>query len=109
MVADKKTPTKVNAPCGSVVELLNRLNSEDIGFSKIRVTENYGPVINRGSKMYYFITDGCPLFVVDDRKFQLRPQDLLEIPLGSKYLSRGVYEGYTISVPAFDSSKVDFL
>ena len=109
MVAGKKTPTKLKAPCGEVVELLNKLNSEDIGFSKVHVTEDYGPVINHGSKMYYFITDGCPLFVVDDKKFQLRPQNLLEIPLGSKYLSRGVYQGYTISVPAFDSSKVEFL
>ena len=109
MQVSKEKAKKISLEGVTIFEYLNLENSPGVGFCREEVSKKYGPVINHQSKMIYCITDGNPLFVVANKKYQLKPNDLIVIEKGTKYYSEGSYKGFTISIPAFDVSKVEFL
>lgn len=63
-------------------------------------------VRNEGSTTTYSITSGEGMMVVDGEEICLKPGIEVVVEQGSEYYDMGNFEGFAISRPPFDESKI---
>ena len=86
------------------VQVKELFNSDDpsVSIANIRLSGKNEKNKNIGSDMFYYVTEGEGMFVINDKKYPVSKGSLVCIPMGAVYQDSGNLTMLSISVPKFN-------
>ena len=91
------------------VKELFKKNDDSISFAEIKLSGTNSMSKNLVSDVFYYIVEGSGKFFINKIEHQVEAGDLLIIPKNTEYYDEGDMKMFSISTPAFNNDKIEYI
>jgi mannose-6-phosphate isomerase-like protein (cupin superfamily) len=94
----------VPCPCGQSRRIITEADNELVSVHRVTVSGKAKPHYHERLTEYYVILEGSGVIVLNDERIQVRPDDVIMIPPGTRHALEGEFEIINIVCPPFDAA-----